>query len=628
MTTIATGESERLRLTVAQALVRFLAAQYSERDGVRQRVIPGMFGIFGHGNVCGVGQALEEDDGRMPYYQGKNEQAMVHAAIGFAKARDRLATLACTTSIGPGSTNLVTGAATATVNRVPVLLLPSDTFATRLQGPPMQSLDDSSVGDLTVNDCLRPVSRYFDRVSRPEQLLTVLPNAIRTLLDPEHTGAVTVSLHQDVQAEVYDFPLTFFADRTWTVSRRPPAPDEIRAAAEAFAAASRPMIIAGGGVLYSGATSALARLAETLTAPVAETSAGKGALPAHELSVGAVGHSGTRAANALARKADVILCVGTRLIDLTTGSNTLFQDPDVQFIGLNLSLADAHKLRGLQVIADARLGLEALARALPNRRRPQRAEEISALKTAWAADLDADLEPRSGERMSQGQVLKALNDQVGDGDAVVVASGTPHVDIHKLWDCSRGRVFMEVGFSCMGHEIPAALGVRLANGFDGEIYAVIGDGTYLMGSSEIATAVQEHLKITVVVFENHGYQSIHALQRGRIGRSFGLEFRERANGAQSRLDGPYLQVDLAANARSYGATVFTVDTLSATREAFEAARNVEGPCVIVASVAPMRLMLGSDCWWDVGVPGVARRAETQSAVKASDRGRALQRYLG
>lgn len=620
-----------VRLTAGQALVRYLAAQYSERDGVRRRVIPAMFGIFGHGNVCGVGQALEQDRKLMPFYQPKNEQAMVHTAIGYAKANDRLATFACSASIGPGATNMVTGAATATVNRVPVLLLPSDTFATRLQGPPMQSLDDPASADLTVSDCFRPVSRFFDRISRPEQLLVSLPQAVRTLLDPEHTGAVTVALHQDVQAEAYDYPASFFEERTWRVSRRPPAPEELDPVVELLLRARQPLIIAGGGVHYSGASEALARFAAALQAPVAETSAGKGAFPPGELSVGAIGHSGTRAANALAGDADVVVCIGTRLIDLTTGSNTLLQNPKLQIVGLNLAAADAMKLGGLPLLADARVGLDALTERIEGRSAvdPGWLERVASDKASWITDLEQNLEPREGERMSQAQVLRALNRHSGPDDAVVVASGTPHVDIHKLWDCATGaRVYMEVGFSCMGHEIPAALGVRIARPDTGEVFAVIGDGTYLMGSSELVTAVQERLKITILVIENHGYQSIHALQRDRIGRSFGLEFRARSEDPPAELDGPYVEIDLATNAGSYGCAVFAATTVAEVEAALAQARDASGPCVVVASVEPRRLMLDSRCWWDVGVPQVATRQETIDAVAASDKGRARQRFLG
>ena len=579
-----------------------------------------MLGIFGHGNVCGVGQALEEDEGRtMPYVQAKNEQAMVHVAIGFARARHRLSTFACSASIGPGSTNMLTGAAAATVNRVPVLLLPSDTFATRLQGPPMQALDDPARGDLSVNDAFRPLSVFFDRITRPEQLLTALPAAMAALLDPERTGAVTLSLHQDVQGEAYDFPEAFFAERTWTVARRPPAEEELEAAVELLRSAQRPLLVAGGGCVYSDAGGSLRRLAENHGIPVAETSAGKGAIAGDSrMSVGAIGHSGTRAANRLARRADVVLCAGTRLIDLTTGSNTLFEAPGVRFVGLNLSAFDARKLGALPLQADARLGLERLADALDGTgHRPAEdwLDEIAAGRRDWRAALEEDRRPREGERMSQHQVLHALNAAGGEGDTLVVASGTPHVDVHKLWDAAdRGRCLMEVGFSCMGGEIPAALGVRMAQDDEGEVYALIGDGTYLMGHTELVTAVQEGLKVTVVLIDNHGYQSIHALQRGRLDRSFGLEFSAR--------------VDYAGNARSYGCAAFEADTPDEVRQALEAARAQELPSVIVCRTEPHRLILESECWWDVGVPEVSTRPETAAAAARSAEGRSKMRWHG
>jgi 3D-(3,5/4)-trihydroxycyclohexane-1,2-dione acylhydrolase (decyclizing) len=617
-----------VRLTAAQAVVRYLAAQWSERDGERRRVIPGIFGIFGHGNVCGLGPALEEDAGReLPFHQPKNEQAMVHAAIGYARASNLLSTLACTASIGPGSTNLLTGAASATVNRVPVLLLPSDTFANRRQGAVMQALEHPREADLTVNDAFRPLSAFFDRITRPEQLLTALPEAIRVLLDPAETGAVTLSLHQDVQAEAYDFPAALFEHRTWRVARRPPARGELRAAVEALRGSERPLLVAGGGVHYAGALPELAELAERFGVPVAETSAGKGALPGAPLAVGGIGVTGTRAANVLAREADVVVGVGTRLIDLTTGSQTLFQDPDVRFVGVNVVVRDAHKLGALPLVADAKLALRALAEGLagagwraPEAWRERALEE----RERWERELDADLEPRAGERMSQGQVLRTLNRSTGPGDWLVVASGTPHVDVHKLWRSAPGqRCLMEVGFSCMGGEIPAALGVRMANPAAGEVYVVIGDGTYLMGSTgELVTACQEGLKLTVVVVENGGYQSIHGLQRTRTGRSFGLEFRERSG---LGLDGATVEVDYAANARSLGCAAYVASTPDELRDVLEAARHETRPAVIVARVEPRRLLLDSDCWWDVGVAEVSDRAETRELAAEHARGRALQR---
>jgi 3D-(3,5/4)-trihydroxycyclohexane-1,2-dione acylhydrolase (decyclizing) len=620
-----------LRLTAAQALVRYLGAQWSERDGVRQRLVPAIFGMFGHGNVCGLGPALEEESGHvLRFHQPKNEQAMVHAAIGYAREQNLLSTLACTASIGPGSTNLLTGAATATVNRVPVLLLASDTFANRRQGPVMQALEHGLERDLTVNDAFRPLSAFFDRIARPEQLLTALPEAMRVLLDPAETGAVTLSLHQDVQAEAYEFPETFFEPRTWRIARRPPAEAELGAAVAALRSSERPLVIAGGGAHYADALAELAALSERHGVPVAETSAGKGALAGSALALGGIGVTGTRAANALARETDLVLCVGTRLIDLTTGSHSLFQAPEVRFVGLNVRAHDAFKLGALPLVCDAKLGLSGLSEALGDWCAPDEwRERALAERGRWERELAGDLAPRDGERMTQGQMLRALNEAAGPEDRLVVASGTPHVDVHKLWDANdSGRTFMEVGFSCMGGEIPAALGVRMALGDAGEVVAVIGDGTWLMGNtSELVTARQEGLRITVVVVENEGYQSIHGLQRSRTGRSFGLEFRERAEGAPD-LAGDYVEVDYAANARSLGCAAHEVTSIDELRDALDAARDEPRPTVIVARVEPCRLMLDSDCWWDVGVAEVSERAETRELAERHARGRSLQRHYG
>jgi 3D-(3,5/4)-trihydroxycyclohexane-1,2-dione acylhydrolase (decyclizing) len=620
-----------IRHTTAQALVRYLSAQWSERDGHRQRLVPAILGIFGHGNVCGLGAALEEDGGRaLTFLQPKNEQAMVHAALGYARATNLLSTLACTASIGPGSTNLLTGAATATVNRVPVLLLPSDTFANRRQGPVMQALEHPREADLTVNDAFRPLSAFFDRITRPEQLLAALPEAMRVLLDPAETGAVTLSLHQDVQAEAYDFPARLFEPRTWHVIRRPPAPPAMRAAVDLLRRAERPLLVAGGGVHYADALPELAELSKRLGVPVTETSAGKGALPGGELAMGGLGVTGTRAANALARDADVIVCVGTRLIDLTTGSHSLFQHPDVRFIGVNVVARDAHKLGALAVVADAKLALRELTEGLAAAgwRAPHDwGDRARAERNRWEHELSEDLAPRSGERMTQGQILRALNERTGPGDWLVVASGTPHVDVHKLWDVPPGgRCVMEVGFSCMGGEIPAGLGVRLAHPDADEVYVVIGDGTYLMGgATELVTARQERLKLTVIVIENGGYQSIHGLQRSRTGVSFGLEFRERSEGV---LEGRDIDVDYASNARSLGCAAHFVSTLDELGDALEAARDEPRPVVIVARVEPRRLLLDSRCWWDVGVPETSERPETRALAAEHAGDRELQRFYG
>ena len=614
-----------VRLTAAQALVRHLSVQCSERDGVRQRVIPAVFGIFGHGNVCGLGPALEEESGRrLAFHQPKNEQSMVHTAIGFARASNLLSTLACTASIGPGSTNLLTGAATATVSRVPVLLLPSDTFANRRQGPVMQALEHSGERDLTVNDAFRPISAFFDRITRPEQLLDSLPEALRVLLEPAETGAVTICLHQDVQAEPCEYPAQFFEPRTWHVVRRPPAQAEIDRAATLLRSAVRPLVVAGGGVHYSEAQCELARLSVDFGLPVAETSAGKGALAGGDLALGGLGVTGTPAANALAREADLVLCVGTRLIDLTTGSLSLFEDPQVRFIGVNVRAMDAHKLGAQAIVADAKLALAALGDSLsaggwsaPDEWR----ERARGARERWRVELADDLAPRDGERMSQAQVLGTLNEASEPGDWLVVASGTPHVDVHKIWDpADAARCLMEVGFSCMGGEIPAALGVRMADSEAGEVYVVVGDGTYLMGgASELVTARQHGLKVTVLVIENGGFQSIHGLQRRTTGRSFGLEFRDD--------EGEPVTVDFAANARSLGCATWRAETLDELRGALADAREGPGPALIAIRVQPDRYTLESGCWWDVGVSELSERPETTERAQEQIAGRSRQRHF-
>ncbi|HEV7844749.1 MAG TPA: thiamine pyrophosphate-dependent enzyme, partial [Thermoleophilaceae bacterium] len=521
------------------------------------------------------------------------------------------------------------GAATATVNRVPVLLLASDTFANRRQGPVMQALDHGAEADVTVNDAFRPVSAYFDRITRPEQLIATLPEAMRVLLDPAETGAVTLSLHQDVQAEAGAFPEELFEPRVWSVTRRPPADSELRAAVEALRASKRPLVIAGGGVRYSEALAELAELSAHAGLPVAETSAGKGALPGGPLALGGIGVTGTRAANALAHDADLVVCVGTRLIDLTTGSLSLFQDPEVRFVGVNVRPRDAHKLGALPLVADAKLALRALADALGDWHAPEEWQERARAESErWRGELADDLAPRPDELLTQGQVLATLNELTSPDDRLVVASGTPHVDVHKLWDpAGSAPCLMEVGFSCMGGEIPTAIGVRLARPDEGEVYALIGDGTYLMGNTgELVTARQDGLKVTVIVIENQGYQSIHALQRNRTGRSFGLEFRERTDGAG--LAGDYVEVDYAANARSLGCAAFGVSSPEGLRDAIDAARDETGPTVIVARVEPRRLLLDSACWWDVGVAELSERAETRTLAAEHARGRALQRHYG
>jgi 3D-(3,5/4)-trihydroxycyclohexane-1,2-dione acylhydrolase (decyclizing) len=578
-----------VRLTAAQALVRYLTVQWSERDGVRRRAIPAFCGIFGHGNVCALSAALAEHDVR--FIVPKHEQAGTHMALGYAKATRRLATLACTASIGPGATNLVTGAATGTTNRLPVLLLPGDTFARRLQGPVLQQLQHPASRDWTVNDCLRPVSRFFDRIARPEQLLDALPEAMRVLLDPADCGAVTIALHQDVQGEAFDYPEMFFEPHTWHVERRPPHPDAIAAAADAIRRAQRPLVIAGGGVRYSEAEEALAALG----LPVAETSAGKGC-GTGPLVVGGIGVNGTGAANELAAAADLVVCVGTRLTDFTTASRTNFRDPDVRFVGINVNAADARHLGAIPVVADARAALEALALALDGWRPPPNAAADA--RRRWDAAVAEDL---GGARMSQGPVLRALNRTAKAGDWVVAAAGSPPGDLLKLWEVPAGAsAHIEFGFSCMGHELPAGIGIRLAQPETGEVVVVIGDGTFLLSPTELVTAVQERLKIVTVLLVNAGYQSIHGLQLSTVGSSFGNEFRMRDRDAGAP-EGDIVDVDYAAVARALGCSAWRADSLEELERALAEARAVDGPALIECRVEPRRMVLGSGAWWDVGL---------------------------
>jgi 3D-(3,5/4)-trihydroxycyclohexane-1,2-dione acylhydrolase (decyclizing) len=617
-----------VRLTTSQAVVRFLAAQWSERDGVRRRAVPAVCGIFGHGNVCALSAALAESRDDFRFIQPKHEQAMVHTAIGYAKATRRLATLACTASIGPGATNLVTGAATATTNRLPVLLLPADTYASRRPGPVLQQLQHPTSHDWTVNDCLRPVSRFFDRVARPEQLLDALPEAMRALLDPEECGAVTVALHQDVQGESYDYPDAFFAPRTWTVARRAPDPGAVATAAQLLRGSRRPLVIAGGGVRYSAAEDALALLCDATGLPVAETSAGKGCARA-ALTVGGIGVNGTGAANELAADADVVVCIGTRLTDFTTASRSLFANPDVRFIGINVSAADSHRLGALPVIADARAGLEALLPLLGDWQVPQEhTRRVAEARNRWSDAVSADLATRDGERMSQAQVLRALNEDARAGDWIVAAAGSPPGDLLKLWQVPPGgEAHLEFGFSCMGHELPAGIGIRLARPDAGEVVVVVGDGTFLLSPTELVTAVQEHAKITVVVLVNGGYQSIHSLQLATVGTSFGNEFRVRGQPAGAP-DGEVVDVDYAAIARGLGCRAWRAETLAELDDALARARENEGPALIECHVEPRRMLLTSGAWWDLGVAQQSDDARTLELATAHAAGASAQRYFG
>ena len=631
------------RLTMGQALVKFLAAQYSEFDGERRRLIPAIFGIFGHGNVCGLGQALEQGGVDLPYHQTRNEQSMVHTAAGFARATLRTQTLACTSSIGPGATNMVTGAATATINRMPVLLLASDYYATRHQGPVLQQLEHPLAADVSVNDCFRPVSRFFDRINRPEQLLTALPQAMRVLTDPAETGAVTLSLPQDVQAHAWDYPSHFFAERTWRIERRPPAAERIAEAVALLQAASRPLIIAGGGVHYSAAWDALRAVATGFGIPVSETHAGKGALRgAPEWSLGGHGVEGTSAAARIAEEADLVIAVGTRMSDFATASQSLFHDPQVRFMAINVCAMDAFKQGALSVVADARLALEALLAAGQSAgvAFPGYRKAVVEAQQDWQKIVRTDAYGvHPGEVMSEGQVIEVLNEESQGADTVVAAAGAPPGNILKLWDGGNGsRCHIEFGFSCMGYELPAGLGVRMAAGGPGsagEVFVYIGDGTFLLNPMELITALQEQLKVTVVVIDNHGFQVIRRLQMWRTGHAFGNEFRARggeedggsAADGGPRLEGDYLPLDIATIARGMGARAWNAATPDEVRSALREARAESGSCVIVCEVEKHRYVPGADTWWDVAPAEVSRSEVTQTLRSEYERDRAeLQRF--
>ncbi|MGW6456154.1 3D-(3,5/4)-trihydroxycyclohexane-1,2-dione acylhydrolase (decyclizing) [Streptomyces sp. NPDC055078] len=619
----ATHRIATRRLTVAQALITFLTRQYTERDGARHRLISATWGIFGHGNVAGIGQALLETgtgpDSPMPYLQGRSEQAMVHAAVGYARQSRRLSAHAVTTSIGPGATNLVTGAALATINRLPVLLLPGDVFATRPADPVLQQLEVPYAGDVSVNDTLRPVSRWFDRINRPEALIPAALQAMRVLADPAETGAVTLALPQDVQTEAYDWPEEFFAERVWHIARPRPGTDALRAAHRALSEARRPLIVAGGGVRYSGAESALRSFADATGIPVAATQAGKGSLPHdHPGDVGGIGHTGTATAAELARTADLVIGVGTRWSDFTTASHTLFQNPSVRFLHINVTSSDAHKLAGIPLLGDARAVLGELAELSRDYRVPLAyEEEYGDDKERWEHRVDAAYEPENPDvRPTQPQVLGVLDALVTGDDIVINAAGSLPGDLHKLWRArSADQYHVEYGYSCMGYEIPAAIGVAMAAP-GRPVWALVGDGTYLMNPTEIVTAVQENIPIKVVILQNHGYASIGGLSASVGGERFGTAYRHRA--ADGTYTGAPLPVDLAANAAALGLRMIRARTVRDLREALAEARASNVPTGVYVETETADTVSGAppaQAWWDVPVAETATRP---SAVRARE----------
>ena len=613
------------RLTVAQAIVAYLQSQYSARDGKEQRFMEGIFGIFGHGNVAGIGQALEQDSG-LKYYLCRNEQAMVHTATAYAKASFRLRALACTTSIGPGATNMITGAAVATVNRLPVLLLPGDIFARRNVAPVLQQLESPSSQDISVNDCLKPVSRYWDRIQRPEQILTALPEVMRVLTSPADTGAVTLSLPQDVQTEAYDYPEEFFEKRVWTIPRSRCDQTLLGRASIWIRGAKTPLIIAGGGVLYSEASGALGKLAEATGIPVCETQAGKGSLPYdHPAQVGAVGVTGTPGANILAREADLIIGVGTRYSDFTSSSKTAFQNPAVKFININVGEFDAYKHAALPLTADARVTLEELLPLVSGYQVDSSYRlKIANFRSDWEKEVDRIYGLRISSPISQGEIIGAVNSAIEAADAMVCAAGSLPGDLHKLWRTKKpGGYHMEYGYSCMGYEIAGGLGVKMADP-KREVYVLVGDGSYLMMAQEIVTSLQEGLKLNIVLLDNHGFSSIGGLSRSCGNQGMGTNYRYRRG---EKYDGDILPVDFVANAASLGAWAARARSRDDLVSALAEARRQPRTSVVVVDTSYEQRVPGYEAWWDVAIAEVSERETVRAARQKYEEARQKERLF-
>lgn len=596
-----------IRLTMAQALLRYLDQQYISVDGVETKFVKGIIGIFGHGNVTGIGEALERSPGSLTYMQGKNEQGMVHTAAAYAKQKNRKQIYACTTSIGPGALNMITAAATATVNRIPVLLLPGDNFATREPDPVLQQLEVSSDYTISATDPFKAVSKYWDRIVRPEQLMVAVTNAMRVLTDPAETGAVTLALPQDVQAEAYDYPEAFFARKVHYLDRRPSVPAAIERATKQIARGKKPLLVAGGGVLYSEASAQLIEFAEAFGIPIAETQAGKSAVSwDHPLNVGAIGVTGSLAANRLAKEADVVIGVGTRFSDFTTASHAAFQNPEVSFINVNLNSMDAAKLGGEAILADAREGLQALQQGLKAQQYSSAygSSEVAELRDQWNTEVDRLYAAEHEAGLAQTKAIGIVNRTIDPSSVIVCAAGSLPGDLHRLWRAAEPKTYhMEYGFSCMGYEVSGAFGAALAEP-DREVYAMVGDGSYLMLHSELVTSLQEQKKMTVLLFNNNGFQCIHNLQREHGSDGFGNEFRYRETDS-GRLTGEYMPMDFAAHARSMGAKAYRAETAEQLEQALRDAKKETVTTLIEIPVIPGTNTGGYESWWNVGVPEVS-----------------------
>jgi 3D-(3,5/4)-trihydroxycyclohexane-1,2-dione acylhydrolase (decyclizing) len=615
------------RVTMAQALVMFLARQAVARDGFEQPFFGGVFGIFGHGNVAGVGEALRRCP-ELPYVMPRNEQAMVHTAAAYAKMSNRLRALICTSSIGPGATNMITAAAGATINRLPVLLLPGDIFANRRPAPVLQQLESAQSQDVSVNDCFRPVSRYWDRIMRPEQLITSLPEAMRVLTSPAETGAVTLALPQDVQTEAFEYPSALFEPRVWTVPRLRADRALLRQAVALLRRSRRPLIVAGGGVIYSDATEVLQRFATAMGIPVAETQAGKGAMPFdHEMALGGVGVTGTSAANRIARDADLVVVIGSRLSDFTTASKTAFSREHVRFVGINVAELDAFKHGALPLVSDAKATLEELAEVLGGHATsPDYRREIAALREAWDREVERIEAPSARPAMSQAEVIGILNGFMQPTDVVVSAAGSLPGDLHKLWRSRDPKTYhLEYGYSCMGYEIAGGLGVKMAAP-DREVYVLVGDGSYLMMAQEIATSAQEDVKLTILVLDNQGFASIGGLSEAVGCGGFGTRYRKR-RAESGALDGDLMHVDFAANAVSLGAAAITARNGQSLREALAAARESSRTHVIVVPVDRDQRVGGYDSWWDVPVAETSNTDAVKTARAAYEAAVRRARYV-